>query len=130
MIENKENFPKDPDVYLKYYSFKDKEKVYTNGVELIPLSRALAAIHHYIEKTKKHYKKKNTKFYYIEELDRYLIGKYKDNTNLYFAEVTKEGELIYRYRKEESWGNSHFPKQPEEILFGDWLVGWAKQNYE
>ena len=85
---------------------------------------------HYINKTKKHYKKKNIKFYYIKDIDRYLIGKYKEGNNLYFAEVTKNGELIYRYRKEESWDNGHFPKQPKEILFGDWLVGWNKQNYE
>ena len=58
MLDNKENFPRDINVYLNYYSFKDKDKVYTNGIDLIPLSRVQTAVEHYIEEIKNKYKRK------------------------------------------------------------------------
>lgn len=40
-------FPKTMKEFVDSYSFKDREEVYTNGVELIPVFRVEQAIEHY-----------------------------------------------------------------------------------
>lgn len=42
-----QDFPEDPREFAKSYSFKDKDEVYTNGSELIPLFRVEQLIDHY-----------------------------------------------------------------------------------
>ena len=43
------NFPKTPEEFIKIYSFIDKEEIYTNGVELIPVFRVEQMLYHYID---------------------------------------------------------------------------------
>ena len=40
-------FPEDPKKFIKDYSFKDKEEIYTNGSELIPVFRVEQMLEHY-----------------------------------------------------------------------------------
>ena len=129
MLDNKENFPRDINVYLNYYSFKDKDKVYTNGIDLIPLSRVQTAVEHYIEEIKNKYKRKIVKYYYQEDMDRYLIGKYKAGSKLYYAEVNIKGELIYRYEKDHFIGRNHAIK-PKELTLSEWMERWFKYQVE
>lgn len=48
------NFPENPLDFIKQYSFKDKEEVYTNGSELISVFRVEQMIEHYMNKNEKH----------------------------------------------------------------------------
>lgn len=41
------NFPDDPMEFIKGYSFKDEEQIYTNGAELISVLRVQQMIEHY-----------------------------------------------------------------------------------
>lgn len=45
----KMNFPNSIEEFLLYYSFMDKEEVYSNGISLIPTFRVKQAIEHYYE---------------------------------------------------------------------------------
>jgi len=45
------NFPLTFKDFIKEYSFKDKEEVYTNGAELIPVFRVEQAWEHYTSNT-------------------------------------------------------------------------------
>lgn len=48
-------YPKNPMDFIKGYSFRDKEEVYTNGAELIPVFRVEQMIEHYMpHRTHKH----------------------------------------------------------------------------
>lgn len=47
------HFPDTIQEFIKDYSFKDTEEVYTNGSELIPVFRVMQAIEHYINKEDK-----------------------------------------------------------------------------
>ena len=42
------HFPDTIQEFIKNYSFKDAEEVYTNGSELIPVFRVMQAIEHYM----------------------------------------------------------------------------------
>lgn len=42
-------FPEDIKEFLDSYSFKDKEQVYTNGADLIPLFRVYQALEYYYQ---------------------------------------------------------------------------------
>lgn len=44
------SFPENAEEFLEKYSFKDKEKVYTNGIELIPVFRVKQMLEHYTRK--------------------------------------------------------------------------------
>lgn len=41
-------FPEDPMDFIKDYSFRDKEEIYTNGSELVPVFRVEQMIEHYL----------------------------------------------------------------------------------
>ena len=41
-------FPKTFEEFINQYSFKDKEEIYTNGAELIPLFRVEQGVEHYL----------------------------------------------------------------------------------
>lgn len=43
-------FPEKPEEFIKQYSFTDKERVYTNGSELIPVFRVRQMLEHYTRK--------------------------------------------------------------------------------
>ena len=43
------NFPEKPEEFLKSYSFVDKEEIYTNGIELIPMFRVDQMFEHYTD---------------------------------------------------------------------------------
>ena len=43
------NYPETIEEFIKQYSFKDTEEIYTNGAELIPVFRVMQAIEHYIK---------------------------------------------------------------------------------
>lgn len=43
------DFPNSIEDFLSYYSFIDKEEVYSNGILLIPTFRVKQAIEHYYE---------------------------------------------------------------------------------
>ena len=43
------NYPETIEEFIKQYSFKDTEEMYTNGAELISVFRAMQAIEHYIK---------------------------------------------------------------------------------
>lgn len=43
------SFPATPAEFIESYSFKDKEQVYTNGVELIPVFRVEQMLEHYFQ---------------------------------------------------------------------------------
>ena len=42
--------PETPEEFIKQYSFKDKEEIYTNGSELIPVFRVEQMLEHYKNK--------------------------------------------------------------------------------
>ena len=42
------NFPKEPKDFIESYSFRDTERVYTNGSELIPVFRVKQMLEHYL----------------------------------------------------------------------------------
>lgn len=46
-MEDKMEFPKTMKEFIDSYSFKDKEEVYTNGAELVPVFRVEKALEHY-----------------------------------------------------------------------------------
>lgn len=46
------NFPPTFEEFINDYSFKDKEEIYTNGTELIPVFRVMQAWDHYTEDIK------------------------------------------------------------------------------
>ena len=43
------SYPETIEEFIKQYSFKDTEEIYTNGTELIPVFRVMQAIEHYIK---------------------------------------------------------------------------------
>lgn len=43
-------FPETPEEFIKQCSFKDKEEIYTNGSELIPVFRVKQMLDHYKNK--------------------------------------------------------------------------------
>ena len=43
------SYPEAIEEFIKEYSFKDTEEIYTNGAELIPVFRVMQAIEHYIK---------------------------------------------------------------------------------
>ena len=43
------SYPETIEEFIKQYSFKDTEEIYTNGAELIPVFRVMQAIEHYIQ---------------------------------------------------------------------------------
>ena len=47
-------FPDDIKEFLDSYSFKDKEEVYTNGSDLIPLFRVYQALEYYYQYKEEH----------------------------------------------------------------------------
>ena len=46
------NYPENPLDFIKDYSFKDEEEIYTNGAILVPLFRVEQMIDHYIKTEK------------------------------------------------------------------------------
>ena len=46
-MNTSEYLPKDILEFLRFYSFKDDEKIYTNGADLIPLFRVIQALEYY-----------------------------------------------------------------------------------
>lgn len=44
------DFPKTPEEFIQMYSFKDKNEVYTNGSELVPVFRVRQMLDHYFPK--------------------------------------------------------------------------------
>lgn len=46
-MNTSEYLPKDILEFLRFYSFKDDEKIYTNGADLIPLFRVVQALECY-----------------------------------------------------------------------------------
>lgn len=46
-MNTSEYLPEDILDFLRSYSFKDKEKIYTNGADLIPLYRVVQALEYY-----------------------------------------------------------------------------------
>ena len=57
MIAEQMTFPDTFDEFAKEYGFKDKEEVYTNGVELIPVFRVKQWLEH-IKKSNRDYELK------------------------------------------------------------------------
>lgn len=49
-MADKMEFPKTMKEFIDSYSFKDKEEVYTNGAELVPVFRVEQAMEHYFER--------------------------------------------------------------------------------
>ena len=47
MSDEKMNFPEDINDFINDYSFNDKDEVYTNGSDLIPVFRVKQALEHY-----------------------------------------------------------------------------------
>lgn len=48
MMGDRMNYPENPMDFIKIYSFKDKEEVYTNGSMLVPLFRVEQMIDYYM----------------------------------------------------------------------------------
>ena len=46
-MNTSEYLPKDILDFLRFYSFKDEENIYTNGADLIPLFRVEQALEYY-----------------------------------------------------------------------------------
>jgi hypothetical protein len=42
------NYPKNPIEFVKDYSFKDTEELYTNGADLVPVFRVEQMLEHYM----------------------------------------------------------------------------------
>ena len=60
------SFPATPAGFIESYSFKDKEQVYTNGVELIPVFRVEQMVEHYFQTVHA--------YWYGSEFDGYADG--------------------------------------------------------
>lgn len=45
-------YPKTPNEFIKSYSFKDSDEIYTNGDELVPVFRVEQMLEHYYEQQK------------------------------------------------------------------------------
>ena len=81
------NFPNSPEEFIEQYSFTDKERVYTNGIELIPVFRVCQMLEHYTrkameriltrleEKAKSIYKDKNEGEQFVFLKDAIMIVK-------------------------------------------------------
>lgn len=66
---DKMTFPETIEDFIKDYSFKDKEEVYTNGADLIPVFRVEQAIEYYSKKIINDFINKIIKS--LNECDRY-----------------------------------------------------------
>lgn len=47
------NFPPSWEDFINNYCFEDKEEIYTNGSQLIPVFRVIQMIEHYFQKEEK-----------------------------------------------------------------------------
>ena len=77
------------------------------------------------------------KFYYMEDRDKYIIGRRLDT--FYYAEPTKTGDFAFFMSRYLPWGETvtaphtlwkeyTYPKEPIEMGFVEWLKGLMKQQ--
>ena len=80
--------------------------------------------------------KDTVKFYYVESLDEYWIGKRLDN--MYYAEWQDKLGFVWTHSKYLPWGEHvkapntlwkeyTYPSEPREIPFTEWIKGFTKQ---
>lgn len=79
------------------------------------------------------------KFYYVESIDDYWIGRRIDN--FYYATWHERFGFIWSHSKylpwgehvvdENTWWKEHtYPSEPKEIPFTEWIVGFAKKYFK
>lgn len=71
-MSDKMNYTKTPIEFIKDYSFKDTEEVYTNGAELVPMFRVEQMLEHYMPDVKNIIKQIQDEYYDIVYGDRKL----------------------------------------------------------
>ena len=78
------------------------------------------------------------KFYYVESLDDYWVGRRLDN--FYYATWHRRFGFIWSHSKYLPWGEhivdentlwkEHtYPSEPKEIPFTEWIVGFVKKYF-
>ena len=78
------------------------------------------------------------KFYYVESLDDYWVGRRLDN--FYYATWHRRFGFIWSHSKYLPWGEhivdentlwkEHtYPSEPKEIPFTEWIVGFTKKYF-
>lgn len=79
------------------------------------------------------------KFYYVESLDDYWIGRRLDT--MYYAEWHQEWKtFVWTHSRYLPWGEhvvaphtawkEHtYPSEPKEICFADWIVGFTRKYF-
>lgn len=81
----------------------------------------------------------NIKFYYVESLDDYWVGRRLDN--FYYATWHERFGFIWSHSKylpwgehivdENTWWKEHtYPSEPKEIPFTEWIVGFTKKYFQ
>ena len=79
------------------------------------------------------------KFYYVESLDDYWVGRRLDN--FYYATWHRRFGFIWSHSKYLPWGEhivdentlwkEHtYPSEPKEIPFTEWIVGFTKKYFQ
>lgn len=85
-MADKMEFPSTIEEFIKGYSFKDSDEVYTNGAELIPVFRVEQAFEHYEKEIRK---KAIDEF--AEECKKFGFGEYTLRCIKAIAEQLKGG---------------------------------------
>ena len=75
------NFPKEPKDFIESYSFRDIERVYTNGSELIPVFRVNQMLEHYLPEQARSIVKKIEEMRY-NNIDTHILMKHMYQTFL------------------------------------------------
>lgn len=83
-----------------------------------------------IEKSFQGIREENTlKFYYSESNDSYYVG--RRCGTMYYGEVDPNNfDTTFRMSRHLPWGKEHYPSEPKEISFNEWLKGFVEKNYE
>lgn len=130
MIGNVMAFPDTWEEYEEDYGFTDTEQIYTNGNRLIQSFRVKQWLEHI-----KVSEEDELKFYYVESIDDYWIGRRLDN--FYYAEWVINS-FVWTHSRYLPWGEhivdentlwkEHtYPSEPREIPFTEWIVGFMKK---
>lgn len=113
---------------------------YDEGYNL-GINTAILEIKHRIP-TSKVKENTETKFYYVESIDDYWIGKdLGDDCTLYYAKWYGKLGFVWSASRYLPWGEHvvdptslwkeyTYPSEPKEIPFTDWITGFVKKYFK
>ena len=103
-------YPKTPNEFIKNYSFKDSDEIYTNGVELVPVFRVEQMLEHYYKPLKEKA---------IPKKLRIKGTGYKTYTcPICFACYANEGSFKFAQQRNKTYGSDSFCSRCGNAL--DW----------